>query len=370
MKRRNFLFSLAGLLVTKTLFPAELIKANDFKIWVWMHPGCRFDNDDWKYHLDLLNSLGIRQILIQVYTGSTAHFASNLPTRVPCDILEQVLPLAKERNIKVHAWIWTMMNGSEKMMKKHPDWYVVNRLGKSTVEEPPYVSYYRWLCPSKPEVHEYLKQLMRELSAYNDLAGIHLDYIRFPDVILPEGIQPKYNLKQESEMPQFDYCYCDTCRRTYKDQTGIDPLNLKSPDKEESWLKFRQDQITNVVNLLSAEIKRQKKIVSAAVFATPDLAKRYVRQNWGEWNIDLVFPMIYHKFYDKPLEWIYTATREGTAVLPSDKPLYSGLFLSDIKPDELKTAFNYARKGGAKGVSLFSYGNLTGNGDYLKALKS
>ncbi len=362
------MFLLSGILPTALL--AKKHPSSKFERWIWMHAGCHYSKDDWCSHLDRLKRHGINRIHLQVYTGKFAHFESHLLAEVPCDVLSDILPLAKERGMQVHAWIWVLMNNAYRLMEKHPDWYVVNRLGESSITNPPYVKHYRWLCPSKPEVREYLLKVVRELAAYQDLAGIHLDYIRFPDVILPVGMQPKYNLVQNKEMPQFDYCYCKTCRSLFKKENGIDAINLKEPSENKKWVQFREKQITNLANILLAEIKKHHKLASAAVFPTPSIAKRLVRQNWPEWNVDAYFPMMYHGFYNKPLQWLYSATSEGVQAISKNKRLYSGLFVKHVKPDELVNALKYVRMAGAAGVSFFSYGLMKTNDAYWKVLKA
>jgi hypothetical protein len=79
-----------------------------------------------------------------------------------------------------------------------------------------------------------------------------------------------------------------------------------------------------------------------------------VRQDWARWNLDAVFPMVYHSFYDQPIGWIETAVREGVRALPESRPLYAGLYLPALKSDEeFERAARAARRGGAAGVSLF-----------------
>ena len=41
-----------------------------------------------------------------------------------------------------------------------------------------------------------------------------------------------------------------------------------------------------------------------------------------------------------------------------DKPLYSGLFVPQLTPDELRQVYKIALDSGAKGVSLFALGSL------------
>jgi hypothetical protein len=77
--------------------------------------------------------------------------------------------------------------------------------------------------------------------------------------------------------------------------------------------------------------------------------------------------MVYHGFYEEPVEWIGVATREGVEALPSSTPLYSGLYLPSLQPRELGEAVRVARGGGAAGISLFEMDGLSD--DHLVQLK-
>jgi len=50
--------------------------------------------------------------------------------------------------LKVHAALVALKCPSERVIREHPDWYVINRHGVNCIEVPPYVEGYRWLCPS------------------------------------------------------------------------------------------------------------------------------------------------------------------------------------------------------------------------------
>ncbi len=69
--------------------------------------------------------------------------------------------------------------------------------------------------------------------------------------------------------------------------------------------------------------------------------------------MDGIHPMIYHSFYEKDVAWIEEATRQGVTALGGRFPLYAGLFVPALTPDELAEAARRALAGGAAGVSLF-----------------
>jgi uncharacterized lipoprotein YddW (UPF0748 family) len=310
------------------------------KHWAWMRGDVK-SFDDWRRTLATMKTAGIDAVLV---AGSA-------------DFYRRAAAAAAAEGLELHAWIFTMMRGDQ--VKPHPDWYAVNRRGVSTAEKPPYVDYYRFMCPSRTDVRQHLRAFVRELASVDGLDGVHFDYIRYPDVILPVALWPKYNLVQDREYPEFDYCYCQVCRDAFKKTAGVDPLALEDPASHRAWLQYRYDTITEVVALLAAEVRAAKKAVTAAVFPTPAIARALVRQDWTRWPLDAVLPMVYHAFYKEDVAWIERATREGVQGLAGRMPLYSGLYVPDLPPADLARAARFALAGGAAGISLFQGNTLT-----------
>jgi hypothetical protein len=222
------------------------------------------------------------------------------------------------------------------------------------------------MCPSRDEVRAYLRGVVNEIASVEGLASVHLDYIRYPDVILPVALWPKYKLVQDREYPEFDYCYCDVCRAAFRKQAGVDPQTLPDPPAHQAWLQYRYDTITKVVAELFDVAHRHGKPLTAAVFPTPSIARSLVRQDWTTWKLDAVLPMIYNGFYKEEVAWVEGATREGVRALGGRIPLYSGLYVPDLSPADLAGAASRALAGGAHGISVFEGNMLTA--EYLKAL--
>ena len=359
MNRRTFLAvfgrqtvpAAALLFMNHSEVPAKLNK-RDSRNWVWITPDLQASDEDWKNSFEKLKKANFSGIIPEIYDGQQAYFSSSrLP--VKAEYLERLLPIARSFDLEVHAWMWCMPCLIKDIQDNHPDWYSVNRLRQSALEKPAYVDYYKFLCPAKEEVHEFIQGTVNELAQF-DVDGIHLDYIRYPDVILARGLWSKYDIVQDREYPQYDYCYCDTCRKKFKDQTGTDPLDLEDPAGHNEWLQFRYDQVTNLVNDVLIPAGRVRgKIMSAAVFPN----WKNVRQEWRNWKLDAVFPMNYNTFYLGDAEWIKQYCKEEIKSLRYDIPLYSGLFI-----DEVENFRQYVIKsfeGGAGGISVFSMNSLT-----------
>lgn len=305
------------------------------KNWAWVTDP-EGTVEDWKRRLEALKNAGFDAIL-------------------PQENFETIIPAAEAHEVEVHAWLVSLQRGSDKQVQQdHPEWFMVNRNGDSSLDKPAYVDYYKWLCPSRESVYAYMKQQAADLLQYSEIRSIHLDYIRYPDVILPIDLQPKYGIIQDREYPQYDYCYCTVCREKFMEKHGTDPLELEDPARSEEWLRFRYDRVTTLVNRLALFVHEHNRDLTAAVFPTPDIARRLVRQNWPDWDLDAVLPMMYHNFYDRDVRWIAEAVKQCRSELPKTTPLYSGLFVPSLNEEEVARAFDYAMEAGADGISLFT----------------
>jgi uncharacterized lipoprotein YddW (UPF0748 family) len=265
---------------------------------------------------------------------------------------EREFEIVKEAGLELHAWMWTTNRGDQWIRDNHPDWYMVSRSGKSCFDNPPYVSYYRWISPVIPGVQSYLEEKAAELAAHPAVSGVHLDYVRYPDVILPRGLWSKYGLDQHEELPDYDFCYSPHTREAFKKVSGRDPLEILNPSSDQEWLHFRYDSVTQLVKKLGAVAHGHHKKLTAAVFPTPRLARKICRQDWDKWPLDAACPMIYHSFYEEKVEWVGECVLENiqTVTFPVIAGLYMPAFSS---PAEFGEALALVKKRGGFGVSLF-----------------
>lgn len=324
-------------------FAVEKIEQRTVKNWTWMRIDKDKPVDEYRKYFDVMKKCGISGVMFESYN-------------------EPVYKACKDAGLEAHYWKWTM-NRAE-VMETHPDWFAVNRKGESSFDKPAYVGYYRFLCPNHEGVAEYLAEDYVKISKLPYVDGVHLDYVRFPDVILPVGLWKNYDIEQTSELPEYDYCYCDVCRHIFKEKTGVDPLELKYPMQSQSWINFRLDAISRVVDTITKAVKANGGRISAAVFPGPSMAKSMVRQDWGHWHLDAYFPMIYNGFYYEGPEWIGRSVKESVETVNGKAKIYAGLFMPDIK-DHFEEALDAAFRNGASGVSLFD----SPSEEYLLRLK-
>lgn len=310
------------------------------RVFLWVHGGeDTQDTDLWRERFRSYAEAGVDTVII----GDTV------------EQIHALAPLARAEGLEVFAWFWTLNRPQDAEPLRHPDWFAVSREGRSCFAEAdrPYVPYYQFLCPNNAELRQYLLREAEKLCSLPCLAAVQMDYMRLPDVILPRELWGKYGLTMDRELPPYDFCYCDTCRRLFRERYGRDIA--EQPEQDTEWREFRLQSIAELAALLSARIHACGKRAACAVFPTPQLAAQLVRQDWSRFPLDLALPMDYSAFYDAqaaPTEWTQHALRAARE--QTHTPLAPGLHLPDLTPEQFRALLNLLRQENAAGISLFS----------------
>ena len=216
--------------------PSETKQVEKFKYWNWITVGNKKSDSAFAAHFNKLKSYGIDAVLIN--TGADPK------------LLKRVAPIAKKAGLEVHAWMFTTNRPGDSVAQQHPEWYMVSRSGKSCFvkEDRPYVGYYQWLSPSHPDARKHILSLVEGLAEVEGVTSVHLDYIRYPDVYLPIGLLPKYNLKQEEELPDYDFDYSDASVNKFIALHHKDPREMENPAIDIEWKNFRLNEIKSLVS--------------------------------------------------------------------------------------------------------------------------
>lgn len=258
---------------------------------------------------------------------------------------------AKKLGLYVEAWYPTLICVN-KEYKIDADLFAVSKKLEPTNIKQPYVNYYKWLCPNNPKTFEIIKNDLKPLLKLKAIDSIHLDYIRYCDIYLPIGLWDKYNLVMDRVFNEYDFCYCENCREKYKNQFGVDPIEIL-PDSDESmeWQQFRWDSINSLVKKIKELVKDSNKNISAAVFPGPTIAKENVLQEWNKWDLDRYYPMNYNTFYKEDGNWVGKMVKEEVA--STNREIFSGIYLHSLPLDEFEKALKSSLENGAKGISIF-----------------
>lgn len=335
------LLALASSLVTVSCTQQKAEKVTDYPMfWTWMdyRPGMNFDSI-----CTVMNEVGIDGVML------------NAPTP---DDYRVAIPIAHKHGIEVYAWLWTMNteHDRDKLLKEHPEWFSVNREGKSLADTTAYVGYYKFMCPALPEVREHINNKIKAYCEVEGLNGIAIDYHRFVDVVLPTTLWPKYGIVQDREYPQWDFGYHPAMIELFQEKYGYDPREQEDPSQDEQWLQFRCDQITEVANMIAETVHSYGKKMAASPFPTPAMSRKMVRQDWGKWNLDIVFPMVYHTFYTGDVSFISDCTIDNVKQKNPMTTLYCGMTASN--DSTMFLCMDEALNNGAEGIAIFTVNGL------------
>lgn len=305
--------------------------------WTWTTTNFHETNAEWDSTMKKLSENHIKGLLI---SGSE-------------DEIRNLIPIAKKHDIDLHVWIWAMNRGDAK-----DEWLSVNAKGHSLADKEAYVNYYKFACPAIPEFQDFINSKIESYSKIEGLKGIHLDYNRYVDVILPKGLWDKYGIEQHEIQAEYDYGYHPQMLVLFKEKYGIWPYQLDDYLNNQKWIDFRCNQLSLVVEQLKITANENGKIISSAVFPTPEMSKHMVKQDWGNWNLDYYFPMVYHNFYNEDINWIGEVMKENISQKGTN--VFCGLYMPALQnPDDFKKALEQNIKVGAKSVSLFDLNKIT-----------
>ena len=321
-------------------------------------------------------ALGATDLFVQVYRGGRAWFSSSIADASPQraalehgggDPLAQLLEAAHAEGMRVHAWVnaltLTATRDGPILRRVGVDAVQVDRRGRSVLDYPdlqlpePDRSWYRmgtpqvWLDPAAPAVADTLAALVAELvTRYPTLDGLHLDYIRHPDV-LPFIPGSRFGVG-------LDFGYGEASRARFLHETGLQAPFGASLDNSERWDAWRRDRVTEVAaRAASAARAAHPGIeVSAAVWAYADRAYLSLFQDWRGWLdvglLDFAVPMAYTRD-DRLLRYMARASLGGVGGEKVWIGLGAWLFASE--PARARAQLDFVRGLHPAGVALFSY---------------
>ena len=280
-------------------------------------------------------------------------------------------------DLQVHAWVNACLvanadalpNDSRHVALAHPEWLSVpQELADDLWHESPRSPSYRealaryaaehkneveglFCDPAIPEYRAHVVAVVSELCDRYRLAGIHLDYIRYPG--------PKWG-HSRAALDRFradvDRELSATDRSDMARRANADPLayTKRYPAR---FAAFRVSSVSKLVEEVSRACRQKGVMLTAAVF--PDIAdaqqKRF--QDWPAWlargEIDAACPMIYTTDAAKFEEQAKAAVAARGA-----GRIWAGMGAWKLEAAEIARRVEVVRKAGASGVVLFSHHSL------------
>ena len=302
-----------------------------------------------------------RSNFITYYTGFDAFDYSPYP-----DYLSAFVAEAEKRGIEVHAWVEDFYIGvNENYFTQHlPQWLMLTKAGSYRHSEGADYGGYIFLDPANEEVRQYLLKFYDEiLTKFPKIAGLNLDYIRYP-------------VSSQSD----DTGFTEAAMNGFAAKAGITfPENATREEKVAAvssqygqWVNYRADQITTFVGQVYDMVRKEHKgvLLSTAVF--PEQGKSFgdKKQDFNTWlsrgYLDIITPMAY---YDD----IPTLKRALEAMLPglSECYCYAGISPTyhSLPNDTVLKQMKTALAAGADGFVHFGSQSILQKSNYIELLK-
>jgi uncharacterized lipoprotein YddW (UPF0748 family) len=324
-------------------------------------------------------ALGATDLFVQVYRAGRAWFDSTHADASPYraaaakdggDPLAALIARAHENGLRVHAWVnvLSLATHADAPVVKAVgrDAILMDRRGRSLLDYPehdvpqPDRKFYRlgtpglYLDPATPGLAAHLVATFDELCMrYPALDGLHLDYIRYPDV-LPFSPGSRFGVG-------LDFGYGERSRARFRAETGLDaPMgdSLRNADAWDRWRRERVDQLVQEI-ARGARAARPELAMSAAVWSYADRAYLAMGQDWRRWLdegwLDFAVPMAY-TLDDRLLRYM----TEEFAGSPHRDRIWIGLgsWLFMKQPAGAREQIEIARASGAPADALFSWDSI------------
>lgn len=293
----------------------------------------------------------VKKFEIEVFSG-----LGRLPDKKEDrSMLKWIIDEAHKRHLLVEAWpeygFYTYHTPDAKadksrgvLLDKYPELTAIDINGQPYLHNPKWGDFYS-LCPSNPESHELLINILVESITRYNFDGLNLDRIRYPTK---------------------DFCFCPYCRQHFKQDTGFElsKENLQKNNVQQAFYKWRKKQLNQFMEKLSRKVRQVRPdiLITADVW-TPDQIDEK-GQDWPTWlrkgYIDVVIPMMY---------WanIEGSVNDSLQLVSEPKRMFCGISAEVNSSQVLAEQIKLARKKKTGGVVIWYLGKV---GDDLKYLKS
>ncbi len=257
------------------------------------------------------------------------------------DILLEIVKQGHQKGIAVIPWFefGFMAPADSALATRHPQWLTSRRDGSLLWKEGPHNRV--WLNPFRPEVQQFIQDLVVEIVSNYDVDGIQFDdHFGFPS----------------------DFGYdAFTVHLYQKEHAGqVPPANPQDP----GWVRWRNDKITDFMTRLFRAIKNRKPKCLVSVAPNPqDFSYNYSLADWESWQRQgLIEELIVQVYRDDLSNFIAELERPEVQAARSHIPVSIGI-LTGVKHQfvpigQIQNQVGAVRNRGLAGVSFFYYETL------------
>jgi uncharacterized lipoprotein YddW (UPF0748 family) len=312
-----------------------------------------FERDRLKNSLQRLNELNFNTVYPAVWNWGYTLYPSKVAAQVigrsldPTpglqgrDMLKEIVDEGHKKGLTVIPWFefGFMAPADSLLAKNRPQWLTNRSDGSRIVKEGKHDRV--WLNPFRPEVQQFIQDLIVEIVRNYDIDGIQFD--------------DHFGLPSELGYDAY------TVALYRKEHRGQAPS--RNP-KDREWLRWRASKITDYMKRVFTAIKATKKNCIVSVAPNPQrFSYEYFLADWQRWErMGIVEDLVLQIYRDdlnvfvRELE--YPEVKAAKSHIPVSIGILSGLKGRFISMQQIQTQVQKVRDRNFAGVSFFFYETL------------
>lgn len=272
------------------------------------------------------------------------------------DVLEGFVRICHENGIEVHAWVENFFIGTVEAQEQanmalanhFEGRWLTDRNGKNTFFYSASNTNFIFMNPFDPEVRQFLLDFYKEIVMKYDVDGIHLDYIRFPEL--------NYGTD--------DFGYNDDIVAAWQKQenTEVDPRTLQAGTLKNSWIAFRQEIINSFVGAVHTMLMRTDPDtwLSAAVYPGLPTIKNQIFQDCKTWVERGYMDELFSMTYGADNNYVESNAKMFAGIAGENCFYSTGISaFGETEDYAFAQQLSIVTEAGADGVAIFSLGNIT-----------
>jgi uncharacterized lipoprotein YddW (UPF0748 family) len=257
------------------------------------------------------------------------------------DMLKEIVRDGHKQGLKVIPWFefGFMAPADSLLAKNRPAWLTNRRDGTKIVKEGTHNRV--WLNPFRPDVQQFIQDLIVEIVKNYDIDGIQFDdHFGLPSELGYDAYTTAlYKKEHKGKLPTADF---------------------KNPE----WVSWRANKITDFMKRVFVAIKANKKDCIVSVAPNPQrFSYEYFLADWQKWERmgiveDLVLQVYRNDLNVFISELEYPEVKQAQSHIPVSIGILTGLKNRTVPMEQIKTQIEKVRERKFAGVSFFFYETL------------
>lgn len=257
------------------------------------------------------------------------------------DVLAEIVTQAHQKGMTVIPWFefGFMAPADSELAKRHPEWLLKRQNGTVVWKEGSHDRV--WLNPFRPDVQQFIENLVVEIVTKYDVDGIQFDdHFGFPSEF---GYDPftveLYQQEHDGEYPPVDF-------------------------KNAEWIAWRADKISEYMNRIYQAIKSRKPNAIVSVSPNPqEFSYNFFLADWQTWEEEGLIDELVLQVYRQDINvFIREIERPEVQAAQSRIPVAIGI-ITGVKPQpapisQIQEQVQVVRDRNLAGVSFFFYESL------------